>query len=53
VIGLIISDSKSFLKIAVKDGYINILELQLAGKKKMSTTEFLRGFTINNEWTAI
>lgn len=52
LIGLITSDSKSFLKIAVKDGYINILELQLAGKKKMSTTEFLRGFTINNEWTA-
>ncbi len=49
----VITDSKSFLKIAVKDGYINILELQLAGKKKMPVTEFLRGFPMNNNWKVI
>lgn len=49
----IITDSKSFLKIAVKDGYIIVHELQLAGKKKMATNEFLRGFPVNNDWKAI
>ncbi len=49
----IITDSKSFLKIAVKDGYIIVHELQLAGKKKMATIEFLRGFPMNNDWKAI
>lgn len=44
------TDSKTNLKIAVKDGYILIKELQLAGKKKMATTDFLRGFQMNNEW---
>ena len=46
----VITDSKTNLKIAVKDGYIIVKELQLAGKKKMATTDFLRGFPINNEW---
>ena len=42
--GTILSDKKSFLKIAVSDGFINIIELQLAGKKKMYVLDFLRGF---------
>ena len=46
----VVTDSKTFLKIAVVDGYIVIEELQLAGKKKMSIQEFLRGFQITNEW---
>jgi len=46
----IITDSRTFLKIAVKEGMIAIEELQLAGKKKMRIQEFLRGFQINNEW---
>lgn len=49
-IGSVISDSKTYLKIAVKGGYIAVEELQLAGKKKMSVQEFLRGFSINNDW---
>jgi methionyl-tRNA formyltransferase len=51
--GLLISDSKSFLKVAVKDGYIYIHELQLAGKKKMSVIDFLRGFPLNNDWIVL
>jgi len=51
--GLLISDSKSFLKVAVKDGYIHIQELQLAGKKKMSVIDFLRGFPLNNDWIVL
>ena len=49
-IGSIITDSKCHLKIAVKNGFILVNELQLAGKKKMATTEFLRGFPMNNDW---
>ncbi len=49
-VSTIITDSKSFLKIAVKDGFILVEELQLAGKKKMPTIEFLRGFSMNGDW---
>lgn len=49
-IGSIITDSKTHLKISVKNGFILIKELQLAGKKKMATPEFLRGFPMNNDW---
>jgi len=46
----IVTDSKTDLKIAVKEGYIIVKELQLAGKKKMATREFLRGFPMNSDW---
>ena len=36
------------LKIAGKDGFIHITDLQIAGKKRMYTAEFLRGFNIDN-----
>lgn len=42
--GKIISDGKTCFKIAVKDGFIALLEVQLAGKKRMKIDEFLRGF---------
>ena len=41
-IGAIIT-SKRELKIAVNDGFINILELQMAGKKRMELTALLNG----------
>jgi methionyl-tRNA formyltransferase len=44
------TDSKSYLKIAIKDGFISILDLQLAGKKRLPIAELLRGFSMNNEW---
>jgi len=43
--GAILSDGKTYAKIAVKDGFIHLLELQLAGRKKMNIDEFLRGFS--------
>jgi methionyl-tRNA formyltransferase len=46
----IISDSKTYLKLSVKGGYIHINELQLAGKKRMLIQDFLRGFQFTNEW---
>jgi methionyl-tRNA formyltransferase len=47
--GEFISDKKNFLKVAVQEGYINILELQQAGKKRMSVTDFLKGFQITTK----
>jgi methionyl-tRNA formyltransferase len=44
------SDSKSYIKVSVKEGYICLHELQLAGKKRMNVTEFLRGFPLTNGW---
>ncbi|MBI2270928.1 MAG: methionyl-tRNA formyltransferase [Bacteroidetes bacterium] len=46
----IFTDSTAYLKVSAKGGYVCIHELQLAGKKRMTTTEFLRGFPINNQW---
>ena len=46
----LLTDSKNYLKIATDKGFIVISELQIAGKKRMSTPEFLRGFHITNNW---
>jgi methionyl-tRNA formyltransferase len=48
--GSIITDSKTFLGIAVTGGTIFIKEIQLMGKRKLSIEEFLRGFRIDNTW---
>lgn len=42
--GEIISDNKNYFKIAGNDGFLDIRELQLEGKKRLSTEEFLKGF---------
>jgi methionyl-tRNA formyltransferase len=44
-LGSIHTDGKLFLKVAAKGGLICLLELQLAGRKKMKAEEFLRGFS--------
>lgn len=43
VAGGFLTDGKTFLKFATKDGFIKLLELQYEGKKRMSVEEFLRG----------
>lgn len=43
-VGTVLLDGKKSMKVALKDGYLNLLEIQLAGKKRMSTEDFLRGF---------
>ena len=44
--GTILSDGKSYLKICGKDGFLNINSIQVEGKKRMNTTEFLNGFDV-------
>ena len=43
-VGSIHSDGKSYVDIAVEGGYIRLLSLQLAGKKRMPVHDFLNGF---------
>ncbi|WP_455638703.1 methionyl-tRNA formyltransferase [Parabacteroides sp.] len=42
-IGSIHTDAKSYIDIAVADGYLRLLTLQLAGKKRMGVKDFLNG----------
>lgn len=42
-IGLIVSDKKN-LKIAVNKGFIEVIELQIAGKKRMKSIDLLNGY---------
>lgn len=48
--GSLLSDGKSYLVIAAKDGFIVVNELQLEGKKRMLTGEFVRGFQMDSQW---
>lgn len=38
------TDGKTYLRFAVADGYINLLDIQLEGKKRMNIEEFLHGY---------
>ena len=46
-VGSFHSDGKTYLNVKTKDGVATVEELQLAGKKRMKTKDFLRGYT----WT--
>ncbi|MEY4927511.1 MAG: hypothetical protein RI894_1947 [Bacteroidota bacterium] len=43
-IGTFVSDHKKYLKIALSDGYLHLLDVQLAGKKRMDIQAFLNGY---------
>lgn len=42
--GSIISDGKSYFAVKTSDGAVKLLDIQLAGKKRMDVTDFLRGY---------
>lgn len=44
--GTLLTDNKSYIKVAVQGGYISLCDIQLAGKKRMPVADLLRGFTI-------
>lgn len=48
-IGNIQTDGKTYLNVAVVDGFVAIKLLQLPGKKRLQTDELLRGFKITND----
>jgi methionyl-tRNA formyltransferase len=41
--GVIRSEGKQVLEVAAKDGFVRLLNLQQAGKKRMTAADFLRG----------
>lgn len=43
-VGTIDTDRKTYFRIAVEDGFVNLLSIQIAGKKRMTTSDFLRGY---------
>jgi methionyl-tRNA formyltransferase len=45
--GSFTSDDQSYIHIATTDGFVNVLELQLEGRKRMSTPDFLNGYKFN------
>ncbi|MXN90573.1 methionyl-tRNA formyltransferase [Flavobacterium sp. Sd200] len=49
--GAVLSDKKE-IKVAVNDGFIRILTLQMPGRKKMSVKELLNGTTFSENATA-
>lgn len=48
--GTIVTDGKKYMKVAVPDGFVSILSLQLPGKKRLKTDELLRGFHLTDEY---
>lgn len=46
-VGQLKTDNKTFLKIYTKVGFIDVTEIQMAGKKKLLITEFLKGFSFD------
>ncbi len=50
--GALICDGKKVLKIATADGFVQILELQMAGKKKNIVEDFLRGNSLT-DWKSV
>ena len=49
-IGIVVTDNKKILKVALSDGFILLTHLQQAGKKAMPTEEFLRGTQLTGVW---
>ncbi len=47
-IGTVLTDNKSTLEVWAKDGRIMIDELQISGKKRLKTEDFLNGFSFKD-----
>ena len=51
--GTIKCNQKDTLCVALSDGYLYIKELQLAGKKRLAISDFLRGFKWNENYSFV
>lgn len=51
-VGSVVTDNKKYLKIALKDGFIHLTQVQQAGKKAMPIADFLRGTQLLGSWKA-
>ena len=50
--GTVVTDNKKYLKIALRDGFLHLTEVQQAGKKRMDIADFLRGTQLTGGWKA-
>jgi methionyl-tRNA formyltransferase len=48
--GALHTDGKKYLSIGCQDGNIEVIELQMPGKKRMNIVQFLNGFNIDEQW---
>ena len=46
--GTILQSSPSTIDVAVADGFIRVIDLQVQGRKRMKTSAFLNGFTLHD-----
>lgn len=47
--GTVVTDGKNNLKVVLADGYLKLEQVQIAGKKRMEVTDFLRGFRVADD----
>jgi methionyl-tRNA formyltransferase len=52
-VGSVVTDNKKYLKIAIKDGFIHLTQVQQAGKKAMPIADFLRGTRLDGLWKTV
>ncbi len=45
--GSFFTDNASYIRISCKNGFVNVKMMQAAGKKRMKTPDFLRGYTFS------
>lgn len=50
--GSINTDGKKIIEVACEGGYLQLVSLQLAGKKRLLTEELLRGFRMTDQFVA-
>lgn len=44
--GTFVSDGRNYLKVSTSDGFLQILELQMEGKRRMNVRDFLNGYRV-------
>jgi methionyl-tRNA formyltransferase len=49
--GKIETDNKTYLRIYLRKGYIDVNELQLSGRNRISIRDFLNGVRLDGDWT--
>lgn len=47
--GTLVTDGKSVMKVACADGFLHLLDLQLQGRKRLATADFLNGYRMDPE----
>lgn len=48
--GAIETDNKSYFRVYFRKGYLDLKEIQIAGKKRMPIKDFLNGFKFEDKW---